>query len=183
MNWVESIRHRHSLRVFHSRARKVTFPHAFLDMDKATRIAYIINMGQLEAKDLVVLTEYITKLEDHGKKVLVVELNPKRKSEPMFIDTVGSIFLNSSHISLLGFPSSQKMAEINQWKPDIILNLDTTEALTARFICGLSNAVTRVGRYEEGYEEYYELMLDLAPETGLRTMLVQMETYLKMIEK
>jgi hypothetical protein len=183
MNWVESIRHKHSLRVFHNRSRKVRFPHEFVDLDHATRVAFLINMGQFEAKDLVVLTDYITKLEEHGKQVMIVELNFKRKSEPIFNDTVESIFINAQHINWLGFPSTQKMAEVNKWKPDILINLDTSEELTSRFVCGLSNASTRVGRFEEGYEEYYELMLDLAPETHLKTMLAQFETYLKMIEK
>jgi hypothetical protein len=183
MNWIESIRHRQSLRVFGNRSRKVKFPHEFVDLDMAKQVAFVVNMSQFEARDLIVLTDFITKLEEHGKKVLIVEVNLKRKSEPMFNQTVASIFINAEHINWLGFPSTQKMAEVNQWKPEILINLDTSEILTSRFICGLSNAPTRVGRYEEGFAEYYELMLDVAPETQLKTMLQQFETYLKMLQK
>lgn len=183
MNWAQSVRHRYSLKLFNKRARKIEFPHDFVDLDRAKTIGFIVNINLLQPKDLIALTDFLTKLEDTGKDVFIVEINFKRKSEPMFNETIKSIFINPEHVNWLGFPAIGRLQEINKQKSDILLNLDVSEKMTSRFICGLSNAKTRVGMYEEGYEEYYELMLEISPETKLKDMLSHLETYLKMIEK
>lgn len=183
MNWIQSLKHRHSLRTFKKRSRKVKFPHQFIALGKAKTVGFIININLYTSEDLILLTHYLTKLEDKGKKIFLVELNFKRKSLPMFTQTNQSIFINPAHINWMGFPSVQKLKAINTKKCDILLNLDHSENMTSRYICGFSNAKTRVGIHEEEFEKVYELMLQISPETGLKTMLNQFETYLKMIEK
>lgn len=183
MNWIQSVRHKYSLNLFHKRAKKGEFRHEFIDLDTAKKIGFVVNINMMAPKDLIALTDFLTKLEDSGKTVFVVEINFKRKSEPMFNETIRSIFINPDHINWLGFPSTEKLQEINKEKPEILMNLDTSEKMTSRFICGLSNADTRAGMYEEGYEEFYELMLDISKDTKLKDLLSHLETYLKMIEK
>lgn len=183
MNWLQSLRHRYSLSVFQTRANKVAFPHQFVDFDHAQMLGFIVNIGQFNADDLVYFTKYITHLEDKGKKVVVVELNFQRKAEPMFRDSVRSVFINTSQINWLDMPSLSRMKEVNDAKIDILVNLDLSERMTSRYVCGLSNAQTRVGLHEPGYEQYYELMLQLPAETKLNKVLEHFEFYSKMIEK
>jgi hypothetical protein len=183
MNWLEKIKQKYSLRVYGKRSRKVAFRHDFVDFDHATKIGFILNMNQFNSKDLIVLTDYITKLEDHGKSVVVIELNFQRRTEPMFNETIRSIFLNRENINWLEFPSLVKMKEINEAGIEIVLNLDTSERMTSRYICGLINAKTRVGMAREGEEEFYELMVELPEDVKLKPMIQQFETYLKMLEK
>jgi hypothetical protein len=183
MNWLQSFRHRYSIRIFQQRARKVKFPHAFVDLDRATSIGFIVNMEQFNADDLVFFTKYITHLEDKGKKVVVVEITYRRKSEPMFRGSVHSIFINPEQMNWLRFPSIKRLQELNATQLDILLNLDSSEMMTSRFVCGLSSAKTRAGLYEPGHESYYELMLQLPMETKLQKVLETFEYYSKMLEK
>lgn len=183
MNWVQSIRHRVSLSTFEKRASKVRFPHTFVDFDVAKTIGFIVNIAEFNAEDLVNFTQYITKLEDRGKAVVVIEINLERKAEPMFRDTVRSVFINSAQVNWLFMPSVPTMKSINNFQLDILVNLDRSEPMTARYVCGLTNARTRVGLHEQGYEEYYELMLQLSPETKIQKVLEHFEFYAKMLEK
>lgn len=183
MNWIQSLRHGHSMKVFKGRAKKVSFPHAFVDFDTAKTIGFIVNISLLTAEDLIMFTKYITKLEEKGKQPVVVELNFKRKSEPMFTDTIKSIFINPEQINWLSFPSIKRLQEVNETRCDILLNLDTSERMTSRFICGLSNAKTRVGLHEEGYEGFYELMLQMPLETPLAKIMETFEMFTRMIDK
>ena len=183
MNWVQSIKHGYSLKVFRSRGKKVKFPHRFVDFEQASRVGFIINIGLLSAQELVSFTKYITRLEENGKKVLVVELNLRRKSEPMFAGSSASIFINPGQINWLDFPSVPMQKQINKFECDIIYNLDTSERMTSRFICGLSNAAMRVGLHEEEYEGFYELMLQIDKETRLSEVLDTFERYSKMLKK
>lgn len=171
------------MNLFRSRAKKVSFPHKSVGSEAAKTLGFIINIGLINPEELVSFTKYITQLEEKGKKVIVVELNFDRKATPMFTKAIASIFIGSGEINWLGFPSVDVLKKINQAKCDILLNLDTSEHLTSRFICGLSNAKMRVGIYEEDYEEYYELMLQKEPDAKLDSIISSYETYTKMLNK
>lgn len=183
MNWLQNLKQKYSLRTYAKRAQKVRFPHSFVDLERASRIGFILNMNQFNSKDLIVLTDYITKLEDHGKSVVLIELNFQRRTEPMFNETIKSIFLNREHINWLEFPSVKKMQEVNASQCEILINLDTSERMTSRYVCGFSSAPTRVGIAREGEEQFYELMVELPEDVKLKPMITQFETYLKMLEK
>lgn len=183
MNWLQEHKQKFSLKTFRKKSRKVKFPHNFVDLKRAKSVGFIININQCTPKDLIVLTDYITKLEESGKSIFMVELNFLRKSEPMFNETNQSIFINPTHISWLGFPSKEVLKEINKNKADILLNLDTSDGLTSHFICGMTNAKTRAGLYEEGMEHFYELMVDVPRDTKLKLLLSSFEEYLKMLDK
>lgn len=183
MNWLQSIKHNHSLNVFRSRGKRVKFPHRFVDFEEAKKVGFIINIGLLSGEELVTFTKYITRLEENGKKVLVVELNLRRKSEPMFAGSSESIFINPSQLNWLDFPSVTMQQQINKFNCDILFNLDTSERMTSRFICGLSNASMRVGVHEEEYEGYYELMLQIGIDSRLKEVLKTFERYSKMLKK
>ena len=183
MNWLQSIRHRYSVKVFSQRAKKVSFPRAFVDLEHANAIGFIVNIEQFSADDLVYFTKYITHLEDRGRKVVVVEISYGRKSEPMFRDSTHSVFINREQMNYLRFPSIKRLQELNATHLDILVNLDTSDRMTSRFVCGLSNAKTRVGLFEYGHESYYELMLQLPLESKLHKILETFEFYSKMLEK
>jgi hypothetical protein len=183
MNWVQSIRHRVSLGKFEKLASKVRFQHRFVDFEVAKTIGFIINIAEFNAENLVYFTQYITKLEDRGKSVVVIELNLDRKAEPMFRDSVRSVFINAAQVNWLQLPSVPSMKAINGFRLDILVNLDVSELMTARYVCGLSNALTRVGLHAPGDEDFYELMLQLPPETKIQKVLEHFEFYAKMIEK
>lgn len=184
MNLYQRLKHNYSVRMFYQRARKVSFPHQFVDLEHAKKVGFLININQFTAKDILVLTAFMTKIEDLGIQVFTVELNFNRGTIPMFNGHSSSVFINKEQINWLGFPALSKLQEINKLKCDILLNLDSSEKMTSKFICGLSNARTRVGIFEKGMENFYELMLNF--EKGslkLQPMLKEFENYLKMITK
>lgn len=183
MNWLQTLKYKLSLMRFRKQAHKVKFAHAFVDLEDARSVGFVINIDQFSADDLVFFTKYFTHLEDRGKAIAIAEITYSRKSMPMFRDSVRSVFLNPAQMNWLQFPSVKRLQELNGMNLDILVNLDTTERLTARFICGLSNAKTRVGLHEEGFEDYYELMLQLPPETKLHKILDTFEHYSKMLQK
>mgnify|MGYP001554518476 CR=1 FL=1 len=183
MNWLQSIKHGYSLKVFRNRGKRVKFPHRFVDYEEAGRIGFIINIALMSGKELVAFTKYITQLEESGKKILVIELNLRRKSEPVFSGSSASIFINPKQINWLDFPSVSVLRQINKFECDILYNLDTSERMTSRFICGLSNASMRVGIHEEEYEGFYELLLQIKKGARLREVLDTFERYTKMLKK
>ncbi len=183
MSRLQSIKHQHSLKVFRTRARKVAFPHQFVDFKRADTLGFIINIGLINAEDLVFFVKYLQELEEMGKKVILVELNLQKDATSMFTQSIQSIFINSRKINWLDFPTVSTLKAINSAKIDILFNLDTSERMTSRFICGLSNAKMRVGMHEEESKGFYELMLQLEPGTPLQKVLETSLAYTNKLEK
>jgi|GEM_PF-1289107 len=183
MNWLQTKKLAYSLKVFKTRARKVKFPHQFVDFKNAKRIGLLVNLPKMSGDEIISFSRYLDALEADGKQVLVVELNFLRKSEPMFAGNTPTIFINPSHLNWLDFPSVPMLREINKFKCDIFFNLDTSPRMSSRFICGLSNAKMRVGVHSEDSEGYYELMLQMKEEAPLQEVLQTFERYSKMLEK
>ena len=183
MNRLQSIKHDHSLKVFRKRARKVAFPHAFVDFSRAETLGYILNVGQINAEDLVFFVKHLQQLEGLGKKVVVVELNLQRDASPMFTTSIESIFVSSGQVNWLDFPSVSVLKAINAARIDILFNLDTSNRMTSRFISGLSNARMRVGRHESETEGFYELMVQFPAGSTLQEILDASETFTNKLEK
>lgn len=183
MNRIQSIKHSHSLKVFRKRARRVAFPHQFVSFSRAKTLGFIINISLISMDELMFFIQHLEELEKEGKKILVVELNFLRNAEPMFNAAQKSIFLNSNNINWLRFPTVSILKQINAAKIDILYNLDTSEQMTSRFICGLSNAKMRVGVHESEYEEFYELMLQLETGASLQQVLETSDAFTKKLEK
>lgn len=183
MNWLQTKKFAYSLKVFKNRARRVKFPHQFVDFKNAKKIGLIVNLPTMTGEEIIAFTRYTDQLEAQGKKVLIVELNLLRKSEPMFTGGNPTIFINPSHLNWLDFPSIPMLREINKFECDILFNLDTSSKMSSRFICGLSNAKMRVGVHTEESEGYYELMLQMKEDAPLQEVLQTFERYSKMLEK
>ncbi len=183
MNWIQSIKRAQSIKVFQSRVKSVKFPHCFVDFDRAGSLGFIINTSLISGEELVTFTKYITRLEEQGKKVLLIEINLRRKSEPIFSGSSRSIFIHPGLINWLDFPSVSLLQDINKFNADILFNLDTSKRMTSRFICGFSNAAMRVGIDEEKYKGYYELMLQIESGAKLKNILNSFEQYSKMLKK
>lgn len=184
IKWIREKKRAFSLQRFSKKAEKVRFAHAFVDLKSAKRIGFILNTTNSSAKDLIMLTDYIAKLEtQHSKEVFVVELNYRRKSEPVFKETHRSLFVNPRHVNWLGFPSMEVLKDLNSVPTDILIDLDQGESLTSKFISGLSNARMRAGLHQEGFEPFYDLMLSAEGAPSLKVFLNQLEVYLNMLKK
>ena len=183
INWIREKKRSFSLNRFHKKAEKVKFKHEFVDLKSAVRIGFILNTTNSSAQDLILLTDYISKLETQQRKeVFVIELNFRRKSQPVFRETHRSLFVNPKYINWLGFPSMEILKEINSKPTDILIDLDRGSSLTSKFISGLSNARMRAGHHEEELEPFYDLMIS-GQSGSLKDFLAQLEVYMNMLKK
>ena len=183
LNWYKDVKQKAGIRQFEKKINKVSYPHQFVDFEKARTIGFIINVNQRSLREMVILQDYMGNLKKSGKNPVAFEINRKKNAESIFGDTVDTVFVNSETLTFFGLPSKEVLKSINQNSVEILLNLDTSDDMTSRYICGFSNAKTRVGIYQEGLEDFFELMIDLPRDTQIKKILSSFEDYLKMIEK
>ena len=158
----------------------------FIDIDKAKEIGMIINMNICSVEDVKLLRKYINQLKKDSKKVFLIELNFMKKSSPEFTSSVDSVFINPSKINWFDYPTASVQGKIKQRSLDILMNFDVSERITSKYLCSLANAKTRTGTLSAGYENCYELMIDLPPNLNgnrISAMIKQYDYFLKMLEK
>lgn len=172
-----------AVRNFRKKSKDIAFPHWGIGFTKAKNIGIMINVTVSNPKDLIMVTEFIGRLEEQGKRVVVIELNFAKKAEPMFNETTKSIFVGRKQVNWLGLPAREILKEINAQKLELLLDFDTTDSLTARFICGFSNASTRVGLYDDEFWTNYDLTINTPRTIKLKSLIAGYEQYLKMVEQ
>jgi hypothetical protein len=183
MNWFQELKQRFSLRKIRNLARKNTVHREFIDIDKAARIGIIVNAGACTKADLKLLREYLLELQAREKQVLLIELNFTKNSLPKFADLFNLIFINPAKLNWLGHPNPDVENQLKQKELDILMDFDLSDRITSKYICSVVHAKTRTGAHDEGFENCYELMVDVTDDNRVGTMIREFDYFLKMIEK
>ncbi len=183
MNWLETIKHKLSLRRLAQVERSTRTLRDFVDIDRAKTVGLIINVGDCSTEELRTFRHYIDELKHQNKHVTVLEINFTPKSEPQFRQSVESIFLNPAKLNWLDFPNNETESLLRNVTVDVLIDLDNSDRMTSRYICSVSGARTRVGRHREGLESCYELMIDESNPVGIPKKIETYTYFLSMIEK
>lgn len=155
----------------------------FVSLSKAKTIALIININQCNPEDIKDIHKYIDDMRAKGVTVVVIEINYVKKSVAAFGKSAHSVFVSPEKTNWYDCPQAAIQQQITQHKVDILLNFDTSEHMTAHFICAMSHAKNRMGAYHEQTQSFYEIMLADLKETRFKKVLPLYEHFLKMLEK
>lgn len=158
----------------------------FVDLEKAKNIGMIINVNECDTEDIKQLNKYTAKLKRDQKRVFIIEINYLKKSEPALTQSGDGVFINPSKLNWVDFPVPTIEEKIKDFPLDILMNFDSSEKMTAKYVLNFANAKTRTGPHVEGFEYCYELMVHLPETTSgnrLQGMINQFDYFLKMIEK
>lgn len=182
MKQLQRIRDWYIRRTYEQKTKRKPGTHDFLSLRDAKSICLIINVTDVDPKELVSIAEYLTKIEETGKQIAVVEVNYKSRSKPIFNETVRSIFVNPAKCTWAGVPEQSILKLINKQHFDILINTDTSGRATSRLLAGMSNARTRIGPYtDEESVNYYEMTIQITEDLRFRSLMLHFETYLNML--
>lgn len=184
MSLLDRYKQQASLKKIQQLASEKPYKHDFVDIEKAKSVGIIVNMTTSSKDEHNQLLAYIKNLLKVGKNVQVIEINFDKKADPFFNTEVPSIFINGTKLSwLLDYPNSSIEAQIRRHDFDILLNFDTSDRMTSKYVCGMAKVKTRAGIHVEGLESCYELMVNSAPNKKVPEMIREYEHFLQMIEK
>ena len=160
----------------------------FVDLEKAKNIGMIVNVNECGTEDIKRLNQYISKLKRQKKRVFLIEINFNKKSTSELLNSGDGIFINPSRMNWLDYPVPSAEEKIRNQPLDILMNFDTSEKMTSKYVLSFANAKTRTGPHIEDFEYCYELMINLpantpTQENHLQAMINQYDYFLKMIEK
>ncbi|MEL6589677.1 MAG: hypothetical protein AAGM67_18260 [Bacteroidota bacterium] len=185
MEWLNDLKEKFSRRRIRNLDRSKEYARDFVDIESARSIGLIVNVNQLSPEDLKQFEGYVKGLKKRGKKVLLIEINFHKNSEPHYPEGPDTIFINPSKLNWLDYPTPGIESQIRKHELDILIDFDTTNRMTSKYVCSIAKAKTRTGMHKEGFESCYELMIgpSEAEHQGMKGMIKEFDYFLNMIDK
>ena len=155
----------------------------FLTLEAAQKVGLIFNLTRIPDRDFDQIREFIQQLEAQKKKLSIIELNFTKKSLPLLSGDYTHIFINPDSLDWLRYPQAETVDQVQQLSLDVVLNLDSSDQITSKYICRIIKARTRIGVHEAGFEDCYELMVDPQQVSELKQLIDMFDGYLSMVRK
>ena len=140
-----------------------------LPYKQAIQIGIIFTVEDRQKHDDI--KEFVRKLEHEGKQVKVISFLPKQKDNYEFLFD----FFTEKDLSFWGNITSTAANKFTDTSFDFLFYLDTTPNPYLINILARSQAKCRVGKFIEGQEPYFELMLQV--ENGTRALIDAVHKY------
>ena len=125
----------------------------------------------------IAITKFAELLRSKGKSVdIIAFLNDKK------IDHKGDITIfNAAKVNWYGIPNDERVDAFISKKFDLLLCPLTNPCAPVEYISYLSNAKYRVGPYDNGKEDYFDLMIQSGEKDTVNYILQQMLHFLNTI--
>lgn len=185
MDWLNDIKDRFSKRRMRSLDRTKEYSRDFVDIESANRIGVILNTSYSPESDLRLIEDYIKSLQKRSKRLVVIEINSNKKSEPSYTQYPDYIFINPTKLNWLDYPTPNLETQVRSYELDILMDFDPSAQMVSKYVCSMARARTRTGIHQEGFESCYELMID-PPKDGeelpMKMMIKEFDYFLNMID-
>ncbi|MFY0627265.1 MAG: hypothetical protein JXR07_13275 [Reichenbachiella sp.] len=126
--------------------------------------------------DMEVVNEFIKKLESAGKTVQTITFISKVKKT----DSFDFPFFTENDFSANGKWRKPEVENFKKEAFDYLISLDQETNKYTRNILASSKAKCRVGKFEEGFDQYFELMIDHS-DNNFEAFIDQLFHYLKSV--
>lgn len=182
MEWLTDLKENFSRRRIRSLDRTKEYSRDFVDLESARKIGLIVNVSQISPEDLDLIHTYTKALKKRNKKLLLIELNFQKKSLPILSHMADAIFLNPAKLNWLDYPTPGLENEIRKHELDILMDFDSSNRMTSKYLCSMARAKTRTGVHREGFESCYELMINREEVPTMKAMIKEFDYFLNMID-
>ncbi len=142
-----------------------------IDFNKVKTIGILFDGSKIENE--VIVNDFVTQLNEKGKKVELLGFVPKNNQA---LNTTYTSFCLKD-LDLFKRPKNQKVTDFIEQPFDILINLTPLNHLQLDFIAALSNAKLRVGPYTDR-THCYDLMIDHNEKSNLNSYIKQIDFFL-----
>ncbi len=181
MNWLKKINIRQGIAKYmlSREAKHIRRERKSVSFAEAKKIGILYEAGSRENYELV--KSYVRKLRSMQKEVQSLGFIDSKKVPGDQYIKLGLDFFTREHLSWWMLPHSRLTSNFIQEKFDILLNLNMSGCLQLEYISAYSKARYRTGRYAEGNDRYYDLMIHLKPSDDLKSFIEQTDHYMNLI--
>jgi hypothetical protein len=123
----------------------------------------------------------LTKFSDMNLKVSVVCYTDLKVFPHYFIPKISQDIIISKNVNWRFQPKNAFVKEFINTEFDILIDLSLAEYLPLLYCSALSKAGLKVGRYQEDYQVFYDLLIHAGPDETIDSFATQVIHYLSRI--
>ncbi len=167
----------------------------FLRQEMRIRTREVQSMGLASARSIGIIfnakdertfkliREFSDKLRGGGlRQVKSLGFVPKAEVASFLQSSQDFDFFTRDDFNWYYKPKGRKVVGFMSEPFDILIDLRLNKFISLLFIVGLSRAHFKVGRFGKGYEDFYDLMINVDANSDLSFFIEQIQHYLNMID-
>lgn len=175
---INNIRQKLAERNLHQEHQKIARQRKSTNLADARTVAVLYYLPDEDTYKLV--EEFLKLLTDHNLKIRVACYTEIKVQPHYFIPKLTQDILIPKDLNWYGKPDKTFIPDFVSEKFDILINLSLGDHFPLLYLTALSNAGMKIGRFDEKYQEFFDMMIHTTPETTLKEFMDQILYYLKM---
>lgn len=153
----------------------------FNSFDKARSIGILYKVG--EEKDQIEFSAFVLRLQNEKKEVKSMGL-VKYKDIPHYCyPKLYYDYITTRNINLIRKPTGEKVTDFINKDFDILINFDTEDDISLKYIAGFSKAKCKVGIFNESHQAIYDLMINIEKGCPFNELAEHYLTYINMFSQ
>ena len=159
--------------------RKVSRNRVICNIKNAKSIGLLFDAS--DEADHKIVTELVKGFQNDQKVVKVLGFVNFNRVPHYCFPKLSYDYFTKKDINWYCKPSGVKVNDFVREEFDVMIDLCPKSYFSLKYIAAISNSKFKVGRFEEGYKEFYDFMLNVAPDTSLQDYIREMTHYLSII--
>jgi hypothetical protein len=147
----------------------------------ANYIGIVFNASNPENFELV--KKYITYLKENKKKVKSIGFFDLKEVPQNQLSKLEYDFISRNELNWYFFPSGPDVSNFVSEPFDVIINFDLENSLSLLYLLAFSKAKFKIGKFNEKYQQYYDMMIDVEDNSTLKYFMRNVDVYLNMVNK
>ena len=135
------------------------------------------------AEDYEIVKRYVLYLREFRKKVNVIGFFNMKQMPPMTYSKLEYDFFSQKELNWIGKPSGVVIQNFINEEYDLLIDLNVHDHFPLKYMCALSKAKFKVGKYNEIDTAMYDMMIDADNTKTVKYFLRQVDIYITMMNK
>lgn len=181
MAFFDAIRMKLALSKIKQDAERVLRNKQVFNLDEAKTIGIAFEFTTSE--DFELLKKYVLYLRELKKKVKVIGYYTGKVEPAVQYSKVDYDFVTEKSFTWWGKSSGHIVTNFVEEPYDVFIDINFNDTIALRHIGYCSAASFKIGRYIEDAETPFDMLISVTKESGLKTYLREVDTYLQKINK
>lgn len=149
-----------------------------ITFEKANSIGILYD--STEEKDFEMVRKYVKEIrEQHHKEVLALGYYDQKELPPMRFSKLGLDFFTKKDLNWYYKPMASVVKNFAHREFDLLIDLHTGNSIPYQYIVASSRAKFKIGKYERKSTAFYDFMISMPDNAGLKQLIEQVNHYLK----
>ena len=147
----------------------------------ANYICIVFNATNTDNFKLV--KKYITYLKENKKKVKSIGFFDFKEVPQNQLSKLEYDFISRKELNWYNSPTGVDVTNFMKEPFDVIINFDIDNSLSLLYMVAFSKAKFKIGKFNEKYQQYYDMMIDVEENSTLKYFMRNVDVYLNMVNK